>query len=49
MLSFAQTHREKILMSKEHSKESKEPNYEDDKDQLEEEQEGMTGELDDDN
>ena len=49
MLSFAQTHREKILTSKEYSKESQEPDYQEDKDQLEEKQEEKTGELDEDN
>ena len=48
MLSFAQRHKEKILTSKEYSKESQVPDYEEDKDQLEEEQEEKTGELDED-
>lgn len=39
----------KTMISKDDSKESKEPDYEEDKDQLEEEQEEKTGELDDDN
>ena len=48
MLSFAQTQWEKLLTSKQYSKESQEPDYEEDKDQLEEEQEEKTGELDED-
>ena len=40
---FAQTSREKIMTST-HSKESREPDYEEDKDQLDEEQEEKTGE-----
>jgi hypothetical protein len=37
------------MTSKEDSKESKEPDYNEDKDQLEEEQEEKTGELNEDN
>jgi hypothetical protein len=40
-IKFVQTHKEKLNISKE----SKEPDYNEDKDQLEEEQEKETGEL----
>jgi predicted transcriptional regulator len=45
-IKFVQTNKEK-LMSKEDDKESKEPDYEGDKDQVEEKQEEETGELKD--
>ena len=41
-IKFVQTNKEK-LMSKEDDKESSEPNYDEDKDQLEEKQEEETG------
>lgn len=45
-IKFVQTNREKVTMSsKEDPKESKEPDYDGDKDQLEEDQEEETGEL----
>ena len=45
-IKFVQTNREKVMMSsKEDPKESKEPDYDGDKDQLEEDQEEETGEL----
>jgi hypothetical protein len=44
-IKFVQTNREKLTMSKEEDgKESKEPDYDEDKDQLEEKQEEETGE-----
>ena len=44
-IKFVQTNKEK-LMSTENSKESEEPDYNEDRDQLEEKQEEETGELD---
>jgi hypothetical protein len=45
-IKFVQTNKEKLSMSKkEYDKESKEPDYDDDKDQLEEEQEEEAGEI----
>jgi hypothetical protein len=45
-IKFVQTNKEKLTMSKkEVDKESKEPDYDDDKDQLEEEQEEEAGEI----
>ena len=43
-IKFVQTNKEK-LMSTENSKESEEPDYDEDKDQLEEKQEEETGEI----
>jgi hypothetical protein len=43
---FVQTCKEKLMSKKEDDKESEEPDYGEDKDQLEEKQEGETGELD---
>jgi hypothetical protein len=46
-IKFVQTNKEKLAMSgKEDDKESNEPDYDEDKDQLEEEQEKETGETD---
>ena len=42
-IKFVQTNKEKLSMSKEDDKESKEPDYDEDKDQLEEKQEEKTG------
>ena len=47
-IKFVQTNKEKLSMSKKEdngSKESKEPDYDEDKDQLEEKQEEETGEV----
>jgi hypothetical protein len=45
-IKFVQTNREKLTMSgKEDNRESEEPDYNEDKDQLEEEQEKKTGET----
>jgi hypothetical protein len=45
-IKFVQTNKERLVMStKEENKESKEPDYAEDKDQLEEKQEEETGEL----
>jgi hypothetical protein len=48
-IKFVQTNKEKLSMSTKEedkdSKESKEPNYDDDKEQLKEKQEEETGEL----
>ena len=45
-IKFVQTNKEKLTMSnKKEDKESKEPDYDEDKDQLEEKQEEETGEL----
>jgi predicted transcriptional regulator len=44
-IKFVQTNKERLTMSaKEHDKESKEPDYDEDKDQLEEKQQEETGE-----
>ena len=43
-IKFVQTNKEKLLSTKEDVKESKEPDYNEDKDQLEEKQEERTGE-----
>jgi hypothetical protein len=49
VIKFVQTNKEKLTMSTKEednsSKESKEPDYDEDKDQLEEKQEEETGEL----
>ena len=47
-IKFVQTNKEKLTMStkKKNGKESKEPDYDEDKDQLEEKQEEETGGLD---
>ena len=45
-IKFVQTNKEKLLSTKEDDKESKEPDYNEDKDQLEEKQEDATGETD---
>ena len=44
-IKFVQTNKEKLTMSKKEDKESKEPDYNEDEDQLEEKQEEETGEL----
>jgi hypothetical protein len=46
-IKFVQTNKEKLMFAKEgeNGKESKEPDYDEDKDQLEEKQEEETGEL----
>jgi hypothetical protein len=45
-IRFAQTNKERLMSSNEGDKESREPDYDENKDQLEEEQEKETGELD---
>ena len=45
-IKFVQTNKEKLTMSIKEDKESKEPDYDDDKDRLEEKQEEETGEID---
>jgi hypothetical protein len=44
-IKFVQTNREKVTMSSKEDQESKEPGYDEDKDQLDEDQEEDTGEL----
>ena len=45
-IKFVQTNKEKLMSAKENAKGSEEPDYDQDKDQLEERQEEETGELD---
>jgi hypothetical protein len=45
-IMFVQTNKEKLLSTKEDDKELNEPDYNEDKEQLEEKQEEETGELD---
>jgi hypothetical protein len=45
-IKFVQTSKEKLMSKKEDDKESEEPDYGEDKDQLEEKQEEEIGELD---
>jgi hypothetical protein len=42
-IRFVQTNKEKLMSAKEDNKESKEPDYDEDKDQIEEKQEEETG------
>jgi hypothetical protein len=44
-IKFVQTNKEKLNTSTKEDKQSKEPDYDEDKDQLEEKQEAETGEL----
>jgi hypothetical protein len=43
-IKFVQTNKEKLMSAKEDEKESREPDYDEDKDQLQENQEEETGE-----
>ena len=45
VIKFVQTRKEKLMSTKEDDKQSKEPDYDDDKDQLEEKQEEEVGEI----